>query len=191
MLRRSVVTLLVLAASLGVIVGSATSAGAAAKTTKPVTFPGTIHCTLAHGAAITSKPALLLSTARQVTITLSAKVAKCTGQTKHDGSTIVSGSATGTVKGDFSCTSLLSSFPAPKGSVTWKTKGKPAAKTSFSLSDGAYDLTTGALTYHALQKGSFPGHKTFKAVVAESATQLELACEVGLSKIPLKSGAFT
>lgn len=185
--------LLMLAVPLVAIAGGSSTAGASVASVKPVTFTGGIRCTLAGNGQITSSPGLLLSTARTVTITISGSTAKCTGQTKLHGATIKSGFLKGSVKGSFDCLSLTGTLPAPKGTITWKTTGKPAAKTSFTLSAGSYDTTTNVVTYHSFQKGSFPGHKTVIGTVKASETTLLTACESsgGLTKISLKSGAFT
>ncbi len=193
MIRRYVFALLLLAALLVAIAGGSTSAGAAVHTVKPVTFTGKIRCTLSTNAEITSKPGLETSTAREVTITISGTTKKCWGETKSGGATIESGSVLGTVKGKFDCLGLASGLPNPKGFITWKSTGKPIAKTWVTLSAGTFDTTTGAVSYNSLQKGSFPGHRTVVATIKTSLTALLGDCgsSTGLTKIVLSDGAFT
>ena len=75
----------------------------------------------------------------------------------------------------------------------WKTSGKPATKTSITLSAGKVDTKTNVVTYHAAQKGSFAGSRTVAATIKQTTAQLEKACETkaGLTKINLSSGSFT
>jgi hypothetical protein len=195
-IRKTVLALSLLVMALGTVVVSSAAANASVgpRKTTAVTFTGKITCKIvSKGSTITVKPGLLLTAKRPhgETFTTTINLAKCTGKTSEGGSTILSGKVSGKGTANTTCVGLLTPpLPTTKGTIVWKTKGLPAASTTFTLSKGSLDSTTGVETYSSKQKGSFSGKGSVSAKVKQSTTQLETACESskGLTTINLASG---
>jgi hypothetical protein len=179
-----------LAVSAGTLAAVSTSAGAAVRPHSTVTFTGSITCKLKG--TFTANPPLTLSTPQTTKITLKTTDSGCTGNTSQGGSTIKKGTSTGSVTGSYDCESLLSSLPNPAGSTKWKTKGKKAAATDFTLSDGAIDVSTDSVSWDSTQTGSFAGSGSVAANIKQSVSTLTNDCEStkGLKTITIKSGTL-
>jgi hypothetical protein len=192
-IRKSVLSLALLATTLGTVAVSTAGASASVAPHKvtTVTFTGKLTCKVASTSTITIKPGLMLVTKRKVTLTTTVTLTGCTGKTSQGGAKILSGLATGKATADTSCAGLLTPpLPSPKGKIVWKTKGNHATNTTFTLSKGALNSKTGTETYSSTQKGSFAGKGTSSLKVKQTTSQLETACEskTGLTKINIASG---
>jgi hypothetical protein len=191
-IRKYVLALSLLALPLGFVAATGSAANAAVRPHSTVTFTGKISCSITG--KITAKPGLELTTPQTVTLTLSATGTKCTGSTSQGGATIVSGKAVGSVKGSYSCESLLSSVPSPAGNITWKTTGNKATPTAFKLSGGKFNSGPPiVITYNSTQTGSFAGSGKTSATIKQTQSQLVKSCEskAGLKSLTISSGSIS
>jgi hypothetical protein len=185
------------------VAGTSAAAGASAtshpRTTKPVTFTGSISCALSG--SITASPAFTLSGSKPATLTLHGTLSKCTGKVSQKGVKITGGKVTGKSSVPHnSCSSLVSGAPKLSGTITYIAKGGKVTATKFSFSGGGVGTNKAGnptVSYPgkgetSKETGSFAG-KTGKAfaVISGSVSTLLAACEspAGLSKLTLTKGS--
>jgi hypothetical protein len=161
---------------------SAGPAGAAVRPHTTVTFKGKISCDLSGHLFFgqVGHPTLGIewSTKLKVNIALSASLSKCKGTLTQGGSTIESGTVKAVTSGTYSCESLISGFPTPSGTVTWTTKGNPAAPTKVTLSSPKASLGPPlSATFVTTATGSFAGTGAAKAVIGQTLSQIVNACK--------------
>jgi hypothetical protein len=158
-------------------------ATAAVRPHSTVTFKGKISCTISgylHFTQVKNKSlGLELETKESVRLWLQIDLTACKGTTSQGGSTIESGAVFGSITGDYSCFSLLSAVPSPKGIIKWKTKGNAAANTALTLSDGTLQTKSKPLgvDYKATAKDSFAGSGTVKAAIYQTESDLINSCK--------------
>lgn len=167
------------------------------ETTKPVVFTGKVTC--AMSGAITAKPGLTDGGGKSAVLTLTAKLAKCTGSTKKSGVTITGAKVTATSKiPNNQCTSLIEGLPKLSGTITYSAKGGSAKATKFSFSNGTVAASSPITVDYpgsggtATATGSFAGSKgSATAVIKQSLDTLlgECGTSSGASALTLTTGS--
>jgi hypothetical protein len=191
-IRKSILALSLLALPIATVVAAGTTANAAVRPHKAVTFTGKVSCSVTG--SISASPPLTF-TAHTTTISIAGKATKCTGSTKQGGVTLKSGAISGKVVAkNTSCTSLESGVPSPKGTIKWTGTGGTVAPTAFTLSDGAatFGSSTTTITFTSTQTGSFKGKGASSSTIDKTESQLISECEgSGISKLVIASGTIS
>jgi hypothetical protein len=193
-IRKYLLATCLLALPLGTLVASGAAAGASTRTTAPVTFTGSVTCSISG--AITAKPPLTLDTPQTTTISLKGTATKCRGKITQGGVKLVSGKISGQIDvQNEDCFALTSGVPNPVGTITWRGKGGRVTPTSFTLSNGAGTFGTKKTTirFSSAQTGSFAGTGKAKATVKKNETQLinECGSKHGLGRLVVASGRIS
>ena len=176
---------------------AAPSGAAARASKKPVTFNKAMSCT-AKGDLVAS-PALTDTGTKKATMTIHLTLSKCggkKGRTEHK-VTVKSGTLTGTIKvAHNQCTALLEDIPALHATARFTGKGGKIAPATITYSGGVADPEISPVTMTfpepkgmVSDRGSFKGRKgSITLKLAESTTEMEGACQTGLSEVKFSSG---